>query len=464
MKYGYNVNGALLTLLRSVKISVVSKPDGYTAKAATAIMDEQQTALAQQYPEKESYNKPNVIGVMCESFTDLTKIGNGQLETNVPVLPFYYSLEENTIKGWTYTNMLGGGTANSEFEFFTGNSMSFLPINASPYQLYMKSPQPSLVSTLEAQGYKGNTAIHPYRRDGYSRIRAYEMLGFEEFLGEEDFENPLMKRQFISDEANYEKLIDIYEQTKQQYPDDPVFLWTITMQNHSTYTKDYDNFDVDVHVTTPIDATVQGEHNELDKMLSLFNDSDEAIKELVEYFENVDEPTVIVFFGDHQPKLQEAFYDYMLGDSIGNLTAETLMQKYRTPFFIWANYDIEEAQYEHVSMNYLSSLMLDAAGMQMTDYNEYLLNQFGTVPCMTVYGLYDEAGIFYNTESKIQNEKNVNPNSKVAAANSTPYDSMLQEYNMIEYNNLIDPKKRDDSFFYLGDFAETFEANTPDLD
>jgi phosphoglycerol transferase MdoB-like AlkP superfamily enzyme len=448
MSSGYNLNGGLLSLVRSAKISIVRKPADYSPKLADQIVSEISAGLAQQYPATAAseYRKPNIIAIMNESFTDIASIGEG-IETNIDPLPFYHGLTENTVKGWAYASGLGGGTANSEFEFFTGNTLAFLPLNASPYQLYMKHEQPSLVSTLKAQGYQGNVAVHPYKRDGYSRPRAYEMLDFDEYLDETDFEDPTMLRDFISDEADYNKLISLYEGLKSD-SDAPVFLWTITMQNHGSYEKEYDNFDPQVQATSELLPIEQGEYHQVDKVLSLMYESDKATEQLVNYFKNVAEPTVVIMFGDHQPKLPSAFYTKVLGGKSRSLTPEDLMDNYRVPFFIWANFDIEEKTLERVSMNYLHVLAMDAAGMEMTDYDKYLLNLFQEIPCLTVYGHYDANGKFYDAENEIASTKNINPKA-LKKSNATPQDEVLYQYSVLEYNNLFDWKNRVKDFFYL---------------
>ncbi|MDR1042966.1 MAG: LTA synthase family protein [Clostridiales Family XIII bacterium] len=446
LRHGYNANGALLAIVRSAKISLVKKPAGYSSKAAETLMDGISDALKTEHPEKpkEEYRRPNVIAIMNESFSDVANIGE-HIETNKDPLPFWHGLKEDTIKGYAYASVFGGGTANTEFEFLTGNSMAFLPVNASPYQLYMKQAQPSLVSTLKAQGYQGNVAVHPYRKDGYSRPRAYELLGFSRFLGQNSFSDPKMLRRYISDEADYDKLISLYESYKKK-SDAPIFLWTVTMQNHVGYREDYPNFTPDVHASG-LSEDEQGEYNQVDKLLSLTHESDRAVGELVEYFRRADDPTVIIFFGDHQPQLPQAYYDKVLDMDGGG--PDEIMKKYRVPFFIWANFDIEEKEIERVSVNYLSSLALGAVGMEMTDYNEYLLGLYEEVPCVTVYGHYDSAGAYFNTEAKTQNDPNARRGVIEATSDSSPQDEALREYNVIEYNNLFDPKHRMDSFFYL---------------
>ncbi|MDR2163611.1 MAG: LTA synthase family protein [Clostridiales Family XIII bacterium] len=443
---GYNRNGSLLSLIRSAKISIVDKPKGYSADSVQKLTAGIAEKVDKAYPGSERAKKPNVITIMNESFTDVANIGE-HIETNEPMLPFYDSLTEDTIKGWAYSSGLGGGTANSEFEFFTGNSLAFVPVNASPYQLYIKSPQPSLVSTLKDQGYQGNVAVHPFDRNGYSRPRAYEMLGFDKYLDETDFKDPRMVRKYISDESDYGKLISLYEKYKKK-SDAPVFLWTITMQNHGNYRNDYKNFTPTITPLGELTSSEIGEHNEIGKVMSLMHESDRATGELVEYFRNTGDPTIIVFFGDHQATLPVPFYERVLGAPMGKLSSEDLMKRYRVPFFIWANFDIEEKTIERVSMNYLSSLTLQAGGIEMTAYNKYLLGLFEEVPCITAFGHYDRNGAFYNTEDKIQRDPHANPNKNQAEA-STPQDKLLHEYFMLEYNNLFDPKHRVADFFYL---------------
>ena len=95
-------------------------------------------------------------------------------------------------------------------------------------------------------------------------------------------------------------------------------------------------------------------YSKAEQYLNMIKMSDKALKEIVHYFEKVDEPTVIVFFGDHQPDLEETFYNRLLHTDIQKLEGEDLEQLYKVPFLIWANYDIIEENVEKTSNNYLS--------------------------------------------------------------------------------------------------------------
>ena len=415
----YKANGALLTFIRSIRLIVVEEPEGYSVEAVEEITKEYTSDDA----DSTEYVEPNVIVIMNEAFTDLQSVGS--FETNQEVLPFYNSLDEDTVKGFAYVSVFGGQTANSEFEFLTGDSKAFLPQGGTPYQFYIKEYLPSLTGNLKLDGYQGLLALHPYKESGYNRVSVYENMGFADFITKDDFVNPTLVRNHVSDDSNYERIIEEYEAAKSQ-SDEPFYLFNVTMQNHSPYDTDYENLPSTIQITTP-----ECKDDDAERFLNLAHLSDAATKELVEYFEQQDEPTVILMFGDHEPGLSDTFYEKIMGKHPDELTAEESMQLYKVPFFIWANYDIEEQYIERTSLNYLQSLMLDAADMKMTGYNKYLLDLMQDIPAINASGYFGADGLYYDMESV-----------------ETPYYERLQEYRMLEYNHLFD-SKRMNSFFEL---------------
>ena len=85
---------------------------------------------------------------------------------------------------------------------------------------------------------------------------------------------------------------------------------------------------------------------DVDQYLSLVHESDAALEYLINYFEHVDEPVEIVFFGDHQPSLSASFYPYLNGKGLSGLTTDELQALYTVPFFIWTNYESGEEAVE----------------------------------------------------------------------------------------------------------------------
>lgn len=414
----YRKNGCVLTFMRSIQLMMIHKPDGYSANAAEEI-------AAPYRSETSSGNAktPNVIAIMDEAFADLQAVGD--FRTSEDVMPFYHSLTKNTVKGFSYVSVFGGQTANTEFEFLTGLSKAFVPASATPYQLYIKSFLPGLTTHLGNQDYQGMLAFHPFRANGYNRDHVYPNLGFSDFISLKDLDVSASDkiRNFVSDAADFQVIIDQYEQVKKK-SNAPFYLFNVTMQNHSGYDQDFDNLDM------PISIEEKCDDPELKRYLNLIHHSDTALKSLIEYFSKQKDPTVIVFFGDHEPGLSNEVYSKILGKNVEKLSAEENMNLYKTPFLIWANYDIEEQENVNISMNYLSTLMLESTGMKLSPFNQFLLDIHKQIPVLTTNGYFGEDGSYYSLKDE-----------------SSPYYESLRKYQILQYNDLFDKKKRIENFF-----------------
>ena len=86
-------------------------------------------------------------------------------------MPFFHSLKKNTLSGQMFVSVFAGGTASTEFEALTSNSMAYIPNGITAYTTYINSPMTSLASTLKAQGYGGIIAMHPYKEQDISVTR-----------------------------------------------------------------------------------------------------------------------------------------------------------------------------------------------------------------------------------------------------------------------------------------------------
>ncbi|MBR1693511.1 MAG: LTA synthase family protein [Lachnospiraceae bacterium] len=417
----YRTNGSILTFARSCQMVKLKVPDGYSTEALQELAD---SYIEEYEADTAEYRTPNVIVVMSEAYSDLQAV-NGAFDTSVDVMPVIHSLSENTVKGTAYSSVFGGNTANSEYEFLTGHSMAFLN-GVVPFQFLIKKPMASLTSHLSKLGYEGLLAIHPYNKKGYNRDVAYKNLGFSYFKAIEDMQDREHEyvRNRISDADDMQEVIGEYERIRES-TDAPVCLYTVTMQNHSPYDVPYDNFSPDVEVLDEEYKTF-----ELEQYLSLIKLSDAAFGQLIDYFAGIDEDTVIVFFGDHQPKLSGSFYTQMLGKKSSKLTGKETMQKYQIPYVIWANYDIEETDYGEISLNYLSAIMAESAGMKLTPYERFLLDLRRDVPVITAHGYWDKNHTFYEEIDE-----------------DSPYKELLDLYEYSEYNNLMDTKNRIENFF-----------------
>ena len=417
------VNGMAVTFAMDLAYVTVEKPSGYHAAEEQAVLESYESQENEADDNGGEEQLPNIIVVMNESFSDLKVLGD--FITNEDYMPFIHSLKKNTIKGSLYMSIFGSGTCNSEFEYLTGNSMSFLQNGIIAYTQVVKDKLPNMTYLLKEQGYKGNLALHPYLASGWNRVQVYDYMGFDHFYSETDFKNPTMYRKYISDESDFKKIEELYENRTEK--DEPFYLFNVTMQNHGGFDKTYSNFHNDIQITD------NHKNEQAEQYLSLVKKTDDAFKQLVEYFSKVKEPTIIVMYGDHQPAVQSSFYDSLFGKSAGSLTNEELMNKYRTPFIIWANYDIKEKTIDKMSANYLSAYVMNEAGLETSPYQKFLLKLRKKLPVLTAMGCFDKKGKYY--ESALE----------------SPYSDMVKEYQILQYNNLIDTKHTVNSFFYLSD-------------
>lgn len=407
--YMTKVNGMAVTFAMDLAYVAVDKPEGYSAEEAQKTLeqygntdnvfaDDEENTNDSKNRGEDANNKdlPNIIVIMDEAFSDLSVVGD--FETNEDYMPFMHKMQQgadNTITGYAQVSVCGGNTANSEFEFLTGNTMSFLPSGSIPYQQYITKDTPSLASYLASLGYE-TYAQHPYYASGWNREKVYPLIGFEHLNFIDDYANKTYVRKYVSDDADMQHIIDTYENKEDGKP---AFIFNVTMQNHGGYTDAFSDLSEDVHATN-YNSEV------LDRYLSLIRLTDQSLEKLVDYFSNVDEKTVIVFFGDHQPSdaVAAQIQDSMLlpGESVPD---EQLRKRYLVPYLVWANYDIDGATQQNTSLNYLSAEVLKAAGVPTDAYQNFLLDLQKSYPVMSAAGRTDASDAdenMLNTYKKLQ--------------------------------------------------------------
>lgn len=389
----YAFDGYLVASFIEINNSRIEPPKDYSVQQVEEVL--QQAKNAEECKREGmsiEADKPHIILIMNESLADLTILDG--VELNQDNMPFLRSMKENTVKGFTNASVFGGGTANSEFEVFTGCTMAFCSVNYYPYQQAIKKPMPSMVSQLKNQGYT-TIAMHPERPNNWNRDKIYQYFSFEQRYFQADFENAPQIHSGVSDAATYEKIIDLYEHRE---ADEKLFVFDLTMQNHGGYNIDGGPYAVKaLNVSEP----------QVDEYLSLVKISDAAFADLIAYFENADEKVIICMYGDHQPFVS----DYLI------LEDSQEAKKYKTPFVIWANYDIEETEGMDLSMNYLGGLIMRTAGLPLSPYFAYLENMREQYPIITPNGYVDSNGVYESFSGE---------------------DTEFSEYRMLQFNYLYD--------------------------
>ena len=377
-------NGFLLNFTVALRYSSLDKPEDYSRGQVLELMESYPTEAGDP-----AARPTNIIVVMNESFADLT-IFEG-LEVSEDPTPFLHSMKENTVRGWMYSPVTGGGTASVEFEYLTGFSTYFQPPHTVAYQLYVDEGMPSLAALAGSQGYE-TTAFHPYKSSGWNRPIVYEDMRFDHQLYEEDVTAPYLIRRYVSDQSDYETLYSITDRAE----GDPAFIFNVTMQNHSSYAQGWNNLER----TISLPDSLKLADSNAEQYFALARQTDNALRELIGYYSQCDEPTMIVFFGDHQPPLKNAFYERLYGKPLDQRTTEEVMRQYAVPFFIWTNYDLSGAEADMqtedvvISPNYLGVLTAKLAGQPLTGYMNFLDQMYAELPAITPVGFVTRDGDF----------------------------------------------------------------------
>lgn len=380
-KYMHSKDGFFVSFILDIHFLQIEEPKNYSDEYALSLLNEQEVEKVET-PEE----LPDIIAIMDETFSDPAVLG--EFETNKDYMPFVHSILRgevaNTISGYVDVSVLGGNTANSEFEFLTGNSMAFFPNGSVPYLQYIRDGISTIVPQLEEYGYT-TYGTHPYRAKGWNREFIYDLMGFDYryFQGSFPFEDKL--RNYVSDEADFKSILEWRNNTE-----GPFFMFNVTMQNHSNYGGDFDNFDP--QIVAKFKNTYSNKY--LNKYLSLMYETDQDVASLLSELSQSDRKTIVVFWGDHQPNdyvVRPIYKEY--GLDFDNQTYEQQQQRQKTPFFNWANYDIQEQTNVEISLNYLNILLFETAGLQLDEYQTFRKNLWqGQIPMMNAVGYRNDDG------------------------------------------------------------------------
>ena len=323
----------------------------------------------EQYPSDASTKvsqTPDIVVIMNESFADLRCYG-AQIDPEI-----YRDWDEilaRSAHGTAYSSVFGGNTPNAEYEFLTGDSLLFYTGTPIPYETAIRQEVPALPGLLAQLG-SGTVAMHPNEGIVWSRERVYPKLGFERSVFLPEYENTDQIRRYVSDQANYTQVLRVLEEGT-----GPQFLFNVTIQNHGSYEEeDFANLNALLDSRTNCSQTRQ--------YLTLVKESGKALKEFLQQLEQRPRKTYVVFFGDHQPWVDEAFYSqYESGpDAQGHL-------RYQVPYFIWCNQSQEETQLPACGLNDLQLYLAQVAGLPLTGYQKLLAQVAQRYPVVCAQGV-----------------------------------------------------------------------------
>lgn len=297
--------------------------------------------------------------------------------------------------------------SKAEAEILLGISMSFFNHGTYPFVRNINRDVEGFASVMNDAGYN-SIAIHPFSGFGWNRDSVFSLMGFSEFYTIEDFENPDLIREYITDQSAYDFVIKKYEEQKESNADEPIFEYLITIQNHGGY--------VSPLLTPEIDVLLDEDYPQAEQYLTLVNESDKALEKLIQYYEQVEDPVVIIFMGDHQPGFTGGFMDYC-SENIG----DQWLNWFRTPLLIWANYDISESDIvlmtePYISSNYVFPFLTDIIGIESTPFMNFLRAMNEDMPVINPVAIIDDTGKIVGIEAEEMTPENLNWLEKYAIA------------------------------------------------
>ena len=317
---GYKDYGFVYSFASGVVNWGMDEPETYEEEVIEALMDAVETDKAVTTVTAE--NGPNIITVLLESFVDPYEY-NFMTYSQDPT-PFFHYLEKNYSTGYLEMPVVGAGTANAEFEILTGMKLQYFGTGEYPYKTILKETDcESIAADLKAIGY-GTHAVHNNGGNFYSRVNAFSMMGFDSFTSKE-----LMDiTEFTPNEGWAEDSILAGEVMKTlTSTEGPDLTYVITVGQHGVYPEEKV---IDMPIASVYGLETQEETNQWEYYMHQANKTDQFMRELVSYLEDLDEDTIVVFWGDHLPTMGLEDSDMVSGDI------------YKTKYVTWNNFGLEK--------------------------------------------------------------------------------------------------------------------------
>ena len=401
----------------------IPKPENYSDERAdetlASYVERYEVIMGSQPSRKEAeaqFNevKPAVIAVMNESFADLS-IYQDLADLGYQGPQYFKSLSDTLQRGTVLSSVYGGGTANSEFEFLTSNSIAFVGSGKYPYQLYTFDDVDNLARQFDELGYR-TTAIHPHAGSNWNRDRVFEQMGFDDFIENKDaFSTAPGYHSGATDRATYDKILELLRED-----DTPQFIFDITIQNHSGY--DPSTIPAGDMLNYRLPGLSDEQNDQLNVYLACMERSDQDLAYFIEELSQLDRPVVLVFFGDHQPSASNPI-NYS-GSCAQDDDFTRAWRSSETQYFIWANYDVagnDQTGYnEELGMSTLGARLLHDIGAPLSDYQKAILAARETVPALNVNAFRASDGLCYSLESE------------------TPYDDTLNDLAVMQYRHFAE--------------------------
>lgn len=341
MVQAYKSSGFAYCFTAGIFSRGVSRPSGYSKEA----VDDLQNQLTddEQNTKATDVTDPNIILIQLESFFDI-KYVNG-VEFSEDPLPTFTKLKETCAHGALRVPVIGGGTANTEFEVLTGMNKEHFGMGEYPYKtILQESTCESICYNLKSSGYTSH-AIHNHYGTFYDRYKVFRNLGFDTFTPVEHM--TYVPTTFMGWEKD--EILPTYISECMNSTDGRDFIFTITVQGHGTYpTAAEDGYTPRITATT--DKFSESERISMEYYADMLYETDAMIARLIEMYNDCDEPVMIVMYGDHLPNFEITDEDM----------SETSVIE--TEYVIWTNYDLGTSEQKNLTSYQLAAYIMELCG------------------------------------------------------------------------------------------------------
>ena len=381
----YISRGGIYPFLHSIPDALPTPPEGYDEDSARALLAAYPSA---DIPEEK---KISIVVTQLEAFADLSR-ATDRITGADPYAEFHALLEES-YHGTLLPNVFAGGTIDTERCVLTGFSALE----------NFRRPSWSYARYFEGQGYTVEGAHAGYEAF-YNRLNVNANLGLPNYRFIEGYYQNILEGIPMDNVF----LPDVTENVLAALEKGPVFSFNVTYQNHGPYSADYAWF--------PEVFVPQGELNSSDwyiinNYLWGVQDTGRRMQEMADRFRTIDEPVILVFFGDHKPWLGEQSVTYdALGIDIRGGTDDSFYNYYATEYLFWAN-DAAKAVLgseltgigPDISPCYLMNLLFEQCGWSGPGYMKLTNEVMAQTPLLHTSGRYLSGGVL--TDALTEDQK-----------------------------------------------------------
>ncbi|MDD6941813.1 MAG: sulfatase-like hydrolase/transferase [Bacilli bacterium] len=408
-EYGF-FQGIILTSL--VKKDLVS-PD-YSSKYVSKLLSSYDDVTV-----SGKWGKANVVFILSEAFSDLENIS--EITFNEPLMQEIanYKKDNDKMVFDLLVPAYGGSSVNTEFEILTGASLTFWSPGFIPYNQYYSDSigknAPNIIKEFNNNGYT-TMYLTPWGEDSYNSKRNYKLFGADKTIYGSKLKGS-NKGQFYSDKS---LMKDIYNQLKNTKEGEYKFIMTASGQNHFPYTEDkYEKYDISVKNTEYSKKST----NMLKSYAQGVYDASKELNNLYKMIQDLDTPTIIVFFGDHLPYIidDDGVEPYISAKYFNTENKYVNdMRKHTTKAVILSNYDIETDDIKYMNANYLGAYVLNKMDLKVSNYFKYIDDLRKKVP------VYNRNAVYMNNNTALRSD--LDYNAKKA----------LEDYKFVQYGSFYE--------------------------